>query len=217
MTIKAVLFDFGGIFIDSPFAAVDAVAVDMGVDETVLRNIIFGDYGVDTDHPWHQLERGELSLEETRETVLLMSKKYDLEIDIFQVFSQFATVERQLNQPLVEALLGWKSQGVKLAMITNNIKEFNHWRKMFPFELDEVFDYVADSCEMGVRKPGAEIYERTLLQLGVIAEESIFVDDYPGNVDAAQRLGIQAYHLSELSTTAVEAFIAFVDQKTVVE
>ena len=26
-----------------------------------------GDYGADTDHPWHRLERGEITLEENRE------------------------------------------------------------------------------------------------------------------------------------------------------
>ena len=59
----AVLFDYGGVFTISPFAAVGDRGADLGVDPKLLVDTIFGPYDSDTDHPWHRLERGEVSLE----------------------------------------------------------------------------------------------------------------------------------------------------------
>ena len=60
--IRAVLFDFGGVFTESPFAALDELSKELGVAPRELLDIVFGPYHEDTDHPWHRLERGEVSL-----------------------------------------------------------------------------------------------------------------------------------------------------------
>ena len=73
MTIRAVIFDFGGVFVDSPFAAAATAAEAIGVDPDVMMDIVFGSYDLDTDHAWHRLERGELSLEDAREQIMAAS------------------------------------------------------------------------------------------------------------------------------------------------
>ncbi len=60
--IHAVLFDFGGVFTDSPFAALEELSDELGIGPRELLEIVFGPYDDDTDHPWHRLERGEVSL-----------------------------------------------------------------------------------------------------------------------------------------------------------
>ena len=67
--IEAVFFDFGGVFIDSPFAMVGTAAERLGVDEAHLVEVIFGPYDTDTDHPWHRVERGELAFEAARSEI----------------------------------------------------------------------------------------------------------------------------------------------------
>ncbi|HRW38616.1 MAG TPA: hypothetical protein P5254_13015, partial [Aquihabitans sp.] len=62
--IEAVFFDFGGVFIASPFAAAARAARDLGVPEAELLELVFGPYDQDGDHPWHRLERGELSFDD---------------------------------------------------------------------------------------------------------------------------------------------------------
>ena len=61
--IKAVLFDFGGVFTDSPFGAVEEHGLSLGAAPGQISDIVFGGYHEDGDHPWHRLERGELSRE----------------------------------------------------------------------------------------------------------------------------------------------------------
>ena len=60
MTIEAVLFDYGGVFTPSPFAAAEAYAVAIGAEPAVLIEVVFGSYDTDGDHVWHRLERGEV-------------------------------------------------------------------------------------------------------------------------------------------------------------
>ena len=54
-----VLFDFGGVFTASPFAAVVRYSQQLGLAPERLTELVFGSYQIDSDHPWHQLERGD--------------------------------------------------------------------------------------------------------------------------------------------------------------
>jgi len=202
--IKAILLDFGGVYIQSPFAVIGEVAADMQVSEELLLKIIFGDYDIDGGHPWHRLERGEILLDEARLLILQEGEKHQLKTDIYEMLARFAGVDRGIRGPLVEKTLEWKQAGYKLGMITNNIKEFTSWRTAFPFDLTEVFDVVADSSYLGMRKPDPMIYQYVLKQLDIAPEEALFLDDYPSNVHAAQALGIHAFQVGSDIQLAID-------------
>lgn len=206
--IKAIVFDFGGVYMDSPFTALDAIARNNGIEPALLTRIVFGDYHLDNDHPWHCLERGEITLAQARERIIEEGKKYHVDSDIFVLMAQFAAVPRNLHQALVDKTLEWQQQGLKLGMITNNIREFDGWRKMFPFELETVFSTISDSSDLGIRKPNPSIYQHTLDALGVSAKEALFLDDYPANVAAAERLGIRSFQVKH----SIEDAIHWVEQ-----
>src|SRR5262245_2565378 len=59
---EAVLWDFGGVFTASPFVAVNAYALAQDAEPERFGEVLFGSYDADTDHVWHQLERGEVAL-----------------------------------------------------------------------------------------------------------------------------------------------------------
>jgi putative hydrolase of the HAD superfamily len=56
----------------------------------------------------------------------------------------------------------------------------------------DVFDEMVISSEVGMVKPDPRIYQLTLERLGVLPEESVFVDDMLHNIQAAQTVGIHA-------------------------
>lgn len=56
----------------------------------------------------------------------------------------------------------------------------------------ELFDVILFSCEVGVLKPAAEIFDRALQALGARRDEAVFIDDNPHIVAGAQALGIHA-------------------------
>lgn len=189
--LKAVIFDFGGVFTDSPFHAFSAYAEKIGASEEQVSDIVFGGYGVDGDHPWHQVERGEITLEQAREDIMALGLEQALNVDIWEVFMAMAENGGGLRQELVDYLPRIRASGLATAIITNNVVEFReHWRAMLP--VDELFDFVVDSSEVGMRKPNPAIFEKALTIGKFSPEEVLFLDDYEGNVIAAQALNIRS-------------------------
>jgi len=208
--IEAVLFDFGGVFTDSPFHAVHAFGDELGIAPEDVTAIVFGSYENDGDHPWHQLERGEITLENAREMILALGQARDLQVDIYELFAKMAGNNAGADDrlPLVERVGRLKQEGYTTGIITNNVAEFGEgWRGLIP--VDELFDFVVDSSSVGVRKPDPRIFEIALQQLdGIPAERAIFLDDYQANVDAAREIGLQ----SILVTSDIHAAVRDLDE-----
>ena len=81
-----------------------------------------------------------------------------------------------------------------MALLTNNVREWEpRWRSMLP-EIDEIFEVIVDSAFVGMRKPEPAIYELTLERLGggLGPADCVFVDDIELNCEAARELGWQA-------------------------
>ncbi len=188
----AVLFDFGGVFTDSPFHAVHAFGEDLGIDSGEVTDLVFGSYERDGDHPWHRLERGEISLESARELILAASEERGTPVDIYELFMRMAgnNAGADSKQPLVERVRGLKQEGYALGIITNNVVEFGDgWRGLVP--VDELFDFVVDSSSVGLRKPDPRIFQLAIEQLGGIEPgRTVYLDDYQANVDVACDLGM---------------------------
>jgi putative hydrolase of the HAD superfamily len=189
-SIDAVLFDFGGVFTDSPFHAVEAVGLEMGAAPGELQTIMFGSYHQDTDHPWHRLERGEVSLLDARNELIELGRRGGFELDPFELLAR-ATTKGGAREEFVHCARALRERGYQTGMVTNNVREFSAgWRTMIPVE--EIFDLVIDSSAVGVRKPNLEIYRIALRDLGGLApERTVFLDDYEANVEAAERLGMK--------------------------
>ena len=188
--MKAVIFDFGGVFVDSPFAAVASVAAEMELDPDVLLDVVFGSYDEDTDHPWHQLERGELSFEDARARIMEDSAaRLGPALDPMELL--MALGGGGLRDEVIDFVRTARDAGLSTGVLTNNAREFaEFWRPMLP--LDELFDDVVDSSEVGLRKPDPRIYARAVERLGVAPGEALFVDDAPGNVRGARAAGLEA-------------------------
>jgi len=185
----AVLFDLGGVYTDSPFAAFDGIAAELGSTPETVQEILFGQYDTDGDHPWHRLERGEITLTCAREDIMALGRARDLEIDPIQLLSRIGS-GKGTRDPLIERTRALRHEGYKTALVTNNFVEVREaWRKLLP--VDDLFDAVVDSSEIGVRKPDAAIYRHALDLLETRPERAIFLDDFPGNVLAARDLGMQ--------------------------
>ena len=69
--------------------------------------------------------------------------------------------------------------------------------------LDELFDVVVDSSEIGMRKPNPAIFAHTLDLLGVAPERTAFLDDFAGNVTAARGVGMIAILVEPDPTAAI--------------
>ncbi|WP_026630442.1 HAD family hydrolase [Dyadobacter alkalitolerans] len=64
-------------------------------------------------------------------------------------------------------------------------------------KLDDLFETVFLSYEMGLMKPDPRIYQKVLEQAGLKAEETLFLDDNRDNIEAASKLGIDTIHVQK--------------------
>ena len=202
----AILFDFGGVFTGSPFHAVAGLAADLGTTADVLQDVIFGPYSSDTDHPWHQLERGEISIEATREAILELGAQRGIETDLWSFFGAMAN-SSGIRQELVDCVRGLRADGFRTGLLTNNVAEFReHWEKTLP--LAELFDDVVDSSAVGMRKPDLRIFRLACERLQVEPSRAVFLDDHPGNVSAAKEAGLEALLVEADPAGALDALRA---------
>lgn len=200
MTIEAVIFDFGGVFTASPFTGIHAWHEEKGLDPALGVRVVFGPYDQDTDHPWHQLERGEIALMAAAEQIKAVAAEEGLDIELAEMFGSMGG--STIRSDMVDKAIELRTAGYRTALITNNIKEFSDgWRAMIP--VDEMFEVIVDSSAVGMRKPDPRIYEMALDQLGVAADRSVFLDDAPGNIAAARALGMEAILVEDDHTGAL--------------
>ena len=97
----------------------------------------------------------------------------------------------------------------KLAMVTNAPSRYSLDQRFEPGELDELFDVVVISGEVGWDKPAPEIYTMTIEKLAVNADEVLFIDDIPAFTEAAANMGMKTFTYVNVpeSITAIKALL----------
>jgi len=162
--VTAVIFDVGGVL------------AEPGAGQ--FSDTFFGGRDADSDHPWHRLERGELTMAQAMPLLAMPPgrprppRPYTLNEDYLELAEQLAEA------------------GFRLALCTNTPREAAPlWQALYPWA--EVFHAIVRSCDVGARKPDVRMVRAALDQLGSAPEETLFVDDLPANRDAAQALGVR--------------------------
>ncbi len=211
--IDAVVYDFGGVFMASPFEAIRRLGDEKGLASEQVLDIVFGEYGADTDHPWHRVERGEIDLTTAREEIHALGLAQGVEVELFEMLKYMGS-DGGIREPMVASVRRVRAKGLRTAILTNNIAEGrDFWRPMLP--LDELFDVVVDSSEIGMRKPNPAIYHHTLALLGVAEPgRAVFLDDFAGNVVGAESVGMIGVLVEADPTAAiarVDALLAQLD------
>lgn len=203
--LEAVVFDFGGVYTPSPFAAAAEVGAALGLDPDAAIRLAFGPYDDDTDHPWHRAERGEVALGACRDEVLADAAPHGVHLDLWEVFAALGRGMSGVRAEMVDVTRRARSAGLRTGLLTNNVAEArDFWRPLLP--LDELFDDVIDSSEVGMRKPDPRIYELALANLGVTSPSAaVFLDDWPGNVTAARAVGLVGIVVEDDPTAAIAA------------
>ncbi|MDX1649201.1 MAG: HAD-IA family hydrolase, partial [Myxococcota bacterium] len=180
-----------------------------GADPARFLELVFGPYAEDTDHPWHRLERGEIPLAEAREAIIALGAAEGVDTDPFHLFARMGRSGAGAREPLVARTRALREAGLRTALVTNNAREFREaWERLLP-PLPELFDAVVDSSEVGARKPAAAIFEIALERVGGPPPGRVlFLDDFEGNVRAAQSLGMRALRVDADPTDALAALDA---------
>lgn len=185
--IKNIIFDFGGVLIDlNQQACLDAFA-RLGVPQVAEYVTPYGHVG-----PFGQLENGDINVETFRDELRRLFKADLTDEQIDEAWGAFLMQIPVNKLHMVHELA--KTYRVFLLSNTSPI----HIRKLQAFEeagypLNECFEKLYLSYEVGLSKPGKAIYEYVLKDAGLKPEETLFVDDGPANCASAASLGIRTY------------------------
>jgi epoxide hydrolase-like predicted phosphatase len=193
--ITAVLFDLHGVVTSSPWSALAEAGAGGEHSQDRVLEVMLGDYATDTDHPWHRLERGEISLPEYGGAVMALAAEEGVPLDFGRLRGFGDRIK--VNEDVVARIRSLREAGIRTALVTNNVKELaSGWRELV--SADELFDVIVDSSAVGVRKPNPEIFRIALRELGVSdPAEAVFLDDAPGNVAGARAAGLHAIEVPE--------------------
>jgi FMN phosphatase YigB (HAD superfamily) len=136
---------------------------------------------------WEPFNRGTIAGDDLRRTVCQASGASTVmdQESFFQVWNCHFRIHHEVL-PVVEDLVG----RVKVALISN-VNEM-HWRFVRPqLPLLERFSDRILSYELGLSKPGPEIFRAALRRVGLPGQACAFFDDVPVFVEVASDLGIQ--------------------------
>lgn len=111
------------------------------------------------------------------------------------------------HQANLELVRSFRSGGYHCSLTTNQQRHrASYIRSNLGYE--RCFDEMFISCELGVAKPSATYFETVVSRLGAEPGECLFIDDGPGNVEAAAAVGLVAahYHL-DAGTDALRSLV----------
>jgi putative hydrolase of the HAD superfamily len=186
--ITAVLWDFGGVILTSPFDAFADYERSAGLPEGLIRKINSTNPDMNA---WAKLERSEVKIDEFAALFNAEATSLGHSVDARKLLS---LLNGQVRPQMVEALRRVKEAGYKVACLTNNINTSEHGDSHRAGEVGEVmamFDHVTESRLMGVRKPEVRFYEMACEALGITPHDAVFLDDLGINLKPAAALGMR--------------------------
>jgi len=194
--IKAVISDFGGVLTTPLIQSFMSFQDKTGITTEVLGKGMQAATEANGDNPLFEMERGEITevafLEKLTDSLEpLLGHRPEM-----HRFKEIYFEALDSNPPMIELMRELKAAGYRMAMLTNNVREWEPlWRPMLP--VDEIFETVVDSGFVGCRKPEAKIYSITLDRIGLPAESCLFVDDVLVNCEGAGKAGMTAVHFQD--------------------
>jgi putative hydrolase of the HAD superfamily len=201
--IEAIVSDFGGVLTTPLLQSFVALADRSGIGLEEIGLAMARVASETGRNPLYELETGRLTEADflaRLESALRAETGRDVSLGGFRE-AYFANLHP--NEGLIAYLRGLRDRGLRLAMLTNNVREWEPlWRAKLP--VDELFELVVDSAFVGMRKPDPEIYKLTLDRLGLPAPACLFLDDLDVNVTAARELGMTAVHFQDTDQAIAE-------------
>jgi putative hydrolase of the HAD superfamily len=191
--IEVVVSDFGGVLTTPLVQSFMAFQDQTGISTETLGRAMQVAAEANGENPLFEMERGEIT-----EVAFLEALTDCLEPLLghrpeMHRFKEIYFEALDPNPPMIELMRELKGEGYRMAMLTNNVREWEPlWRPMLP--VDEIFETVVDSGFVGCRKPESRIYALTLERIGAAAGSCLFVDDVEVNCEGARRAGMRSVH-----------------------
>ncbi len=180
MAIRAIFFDFGGVIMRTEYQSPrQKLAERFNMDYDEIDKAVFGSDSA------RRASLGEITEEKHWAEIAKRFKQPASEMQAFRdMFFGGDVIDRSLVET-IRSLRGNFHTGL-ISNAWSGLREFITKENVI-----DVFETVVISAEVGVVKPSAGIYELALKQANVKAEEAVFVDDMPVNIEACEKVGMK--------------------------
>ena len=189
--VRAVLWDFGGVIMSSPFEAFNRFEAERNLPKDFIRQINTRN---PDDNAWARFERSDISLDEFDVEFAREAREAGFDVRGRDII---ALLSGDLRPEMVEALRRVR-QNFKTACLTNNVlagqgaaMAADEERARAIGEVLGLFDCVLESSKLGVRKPDPRFYRMACDRLGIAPEEAVYLDDLGINLKPARQMGMK--------------------------
>ncbi|MBX9943877.1 MAG: HAD-IA family hydrolase [Reyranella sp.] len=194
---RAVLWDFGGVILSSPFEAFNRYESEAGLPKDFIRSL--NARNPDTN-AWAKMERNEVSLNGFVDLFEAEARQQGHAVDGWRILQ---SLSGDIRPQMVEALRRCKA-AFRVACITNNMKAGDGpgmarspEKAKAVAEIMTLFEHVVESSKLGLRKPDPAIYRHACGLLGVAPENCIYLDDLGVNLKPARAMGMRTIKVGD--------------------
>ena len=186
--MKHLLFDFGGVLVDLDKQRCINAFKELGFDilpylGTYQQGGFFSD-----------MERGKITVDEFCD--IIREKSGNANLTNEQIVEAWKRYLLDVPAERLEMLLRLKEKYTLHVLSNTNPVHWNMavegYFRYKGLKVEDFFDKIVLSCELGVEKPEPEIFEKVVKGIGCSAEDILFFDDSEVNCEAARQCGLQA-------------------------
>lgn len=189
--IKAIYFDLGGVIVRTEDKEPRTqLGAQFGLTYRQIEEVAFG------GGPYATGARASVGAVTEESHWVNVTRALGLSLDDFSRIRTDFFAGDKIDWDIV-AFLREARKTYKVGLISNAWDGLRAW--IHEQKFDDAFDHLTISAEVRMAKPVPGIYQHALGALGAKAEESIFVDDFIENIEAANRLGMKAIHFKDAS------------------
>ncbi|MAE08620.1 MAG: HAD family hydrolase [Bacteroidetes bacterium] len=194
MSIKNIIFDFGGVVLDiDPQLTIDEFVKLGFTDFDKLSTPEF------TDEIIGKFERGILTPEVFRTK---LKKFLDIDVTDQQLDDAWNSLLYDIPRERIEILEQVKKNYQIILLSNSNEIHYDLFVRDLQLrfgyrEFDDLFHKSYFSFDLHLLKPNSEVYEFVINQHGILPEETLFIDDKEENIVAAKKLGLRTYKLDK--------------------
>lgn len=194
MSVGAVIFDLGGVILDSPLDAIASFERRHSIPPGSINRHVFatGEGGA-----WARHERGEVDHAGFLVAFRAEFGRVGIDVDTAELMADIDASIR-IRPEMIRAVDRTRTRGVRVAALTNN------WTPFGPDGLASHFDVMVESVVEGTRKPERQIYEICIERLGVAPTDCVMFDDLGPNLKPALEMGMRTVKVTSAAQAIEE-------------
>ena len=192
-SVKAIIFDFGGVLINIDYNATIRAFQELGINDF---DAMYSQAA--QSNLFDEIETGKISAQRFINGLLDYLPHGTSPNKVVEAWNAMIL---DVPSSAVELVKHLKQEGYKVFLLSNTNEihidlAYREWDKVSGQRPQDIFDHVYLSNEIGMRKPDTEIFEFVCREQGLTPSETLFIDDSVQHIHGAKKTGLQTFHLT---------------------